>query len=63
MINVKAVQETIVRRLRPFDDELEVADVVAREMFLFDEIDEVRAVARRVIQQRDQESQATCDRR
>ena len=63
MINVKAVQETIVRRLRPFDDELELADVVAREMFLFDEIDEVRAVARRVIQQRDQELQATCDRR
>jgi hypothetical protein len=63
MINVKAVKETIERRLRAFDDERDVADTVAREMFLFDEMDEVLAVAREVVAQRNQESQATCDRR
>ena len=63
MINKQAVREAMLRRVRPFDDERDVADTVAREMFLFDEMDEVLAVAREVVAQRNQESQATCDRR
>jgi hypothetical protein len=57
MINKQAVREAMLRRVRPFDDARDLADVVARELYLHDEMPEVQQVAeevcREVCEQRD----------
>ena len=51
MINKAAVKEAMRRRVRPFDNAMELADNVAREMFLHDEMSEVQRVAEEVVQE------------